>query len=53
VENWSPIILFPWSYPDLEEILRDALRVMEEIGLECTHQEFRHRLADWERRTIE
>jgi trimethylamine:corrinoid methyltransferase-like protein len=27
-------------------MLRDALRVLEEIGVECTHQEVRRRLAE-------
>jgi trimethylamine:corrinoid methyltransferase-like protein len=35
-----------WSSSDLEEILRDALHILEEIGVECTHQEVRRRLAE-------
>lgn len=45
--KWSPSIVAPWSLSDLRGILDDALRVLEEIGVECTHQEVRRRLADW------
>ena len=46
--TWSPCIVSPWSSSDLEGILDDALGVLEEIGIECTHEGVRHRLADWE-----
>ena len=47
VTSWSPGIRPPWSPSDLEQILDDALRVLAEIGIECTHKEVRTRLADW------
>jgi hypothetical protein len=46
--DWSPSVVPPWSSSDLEEILCDALRVLEEIGVECTYEGVRRRLADWE-----
>jgi trimethylamine:corrinoid methyltransferase-like protein len=41
-----PSIIPPWSPTDLDGILNDALRVLEKIGVECTHQDVRDRLAD-------
>ena len=46
--NWKPSILPPWPSSELEAILHDALSVLEEIGVECTHERVKHRLADWE-----
>jgi trimethylamine:corrinoid methyltransferase-like protein len=50
--NWSPTIVPPWSPADLKGILNDALRVLEEIGVECAYEGVRHRLADWEGMSI-
>lgn len=45
--KWTPNIIPPWSSSDLNGILNDALRVLEEIGVECTHEGVRDRLAEW------
>jgi trimethylamine:corrinoid methyltransferase-like protein len=45
--QWTPGIARPWSSSDLEEILSEALRVLEEIGVECAHERTRDRLAEW------
>ncbi len=44
--SWTPNIVPPWSPMDLEAILNDALSVLEKIGVECTHEGVRDRLAD-------
>jgi trimethylamine:corrinoid methyltransferase-like protein len=49
---WRPSIASPWSSPDLEGILADALRVLEEIGVECAHGGVLARLADWDGASI-
>jgi trimethylamine:corrinoid methyltransferase-like protein len=48
VMYWSPQIAPPWSLSDLEGILDDALRVLEEIGVECAHEGLARRLAGWD-----
>ena len=35
--NWGPHLTPPWSLTDLEGILEDALKVLQQIGVECTH----------------
>ena len=47
MRHWSPRIVPPWSSSDLERILDDALRVLEDIGVECAHEAAGRRLADW------
>ena len=46
MNNWNPGIVPPWSPADLEEVFDDALTVLEEIGVECTHGKVRDRLTD-------
>ena len=46
--KWNPYIVPPWSSSDLEGILCDAIRVLEEIGVKCAHEGVRRRLADRE-----
>ena len=48
MNQWTPEIVRPWSLSDLEEILRQAIRVLEEIGVECAHEQTRDRLAEWD-----
>jgi trimethylamine:corrinoid methyltransferase-like protein len=45
--NWKPSLTPPLSTVDLETILTDALRVLEEIGISCQHKEISRRLAEW------
>lgn len=45
--KWRPSLIPPWASSDLEKILDDALAVLEKIGIECTHQGARERLAGW------
>ena len=47
MNQWNPGIARPWSASDLEEILGEALRVLEEIGVECAHERTRDCLAEW------
>ncbi len=47
MRSWKPSIASPWSSSDLEKIFDDALRVLEKIGVECTHEGVRKRLVDW------
>jgi len=46
MQNWSPTLALPWSPSDMESILTDALRVLEQIGIECAREDVRSRLAD-------
>ena len=45
--NWSPRLTSPWSPADLESILEDALKVLQQIGVECTHPAAREALSGW------
>lgn len=45
--NWSPSIILPFPLSELEHILYDALRVLQEIGVECDHKGVMDRLLDW------
>jgi trimethylamine:corrinoid methyltransferase-like protein len=45
--NWSPQLTPPWSLTDLEGILEDALKVLQQIGVECTHPAARDALSGW------
>lgn len=45
--QWKPRVPLPYSEEDLGRIFGDALRVLQEIGLECLHQEVGRRLAEW------
>lgn len=44
--TWTPTLLPPWSPTEMDEILHDALRVLDQIGVECTHPGVRARLAE-------
>ena len=44
--RWRPVLDPPLSETDLEGILNRACRVLEQVGVECTHRETRHRLLD-------
>lgn len=48
MRTWRPTVSGPLSSSELEGVLDDALRVLEEIGIECHHVEVRRRLAEWE-----
>lgn len=43
---WRPNISPCYSEPELQEILEDSLRVLEEIGVECEHEETARRLVE-------
>ena len=45
--NWTPGLTPPWSTSDLDGILNDALRVLSEIGIKCTPEGVRSRLAEY------
>ena len=45
--QWKPRVPLPYSAEDLERVVSDALRVLQEIGLECPHREVARRLAEW------
>ena len=47
MKNWSPTVTSPWSPSDLEGILVDALRVLDEIGVECTQPGVAGRVVEW------
>jgi trimethylamine:corrinoid methyltransferase-like protein len=42
--TWSPSLTPPWPPSELEAILEDALRLLEQIGVACTHPETLRRL---------
>ena len=46
--QWRPSIGFPWTPAELEGVLTDALRVLEEIGIECEHAGVTERLRGWD-----
>jgi len=43
--QWRPRIIPPWSPSDLAHVLDDALRVLETVGVECTHEAAVRRLS--------
>jgi hypothetical protein len=43
---WQPTIARPFTPADLEGIFRDALCVLEEVGVESTHEPTARRLID-------
>ncbi len=45
--NWHPGLAAPLSSRELEAILGDALRVLAEIGVECTDESIAQQLATW------
>lgn len=46
--QWRPSIGFPWTPTELEGVLTDALRVLEEIGIGCDLAEVADRLGEWD-----
>ena len=43
--SWRPTLASPWTRPDMERVLEDALRVLAEIGVECRQPVMVERLA--------
>jgi len=46
MRKWSPRISQPFSSEDLDGIFADALRTLEEVGIECAHEGIARRLTD-------
>jgi len=44
--TWTPTLSRPWTEAELEGILEDALKVLQQVGIACTHQETIRRLLE-------
>lgn len=47
MSTWQPQLNRPWSTSDLESIMNDALRVLQEIGIHSEHPILREGLQAW------
>ncbi|MFH1566418.1 MAG: trimethylamine methyltransferase family protein [Gemmatimonadota bacterium] len=46
-DRWRPALAGPWQAADLEAVAASALRLLEEIGVDCRHPAARQRLEEW------